>query len=1080
MARKISFIIIGLGLVLLLIPLVAQEKQKDFSQIEKIIKAGNYKAADSLLNDAVSYFISQKNFDTLVSFIALKGEIVYEQEGAEKASTSVFSFVDLIKSRTSSPKLLIDAYREVAEYLGSITQNQQGYNASLEALKYSYQNPGKDSLEIGRSEYNLGVYAYRLGKISLSQDHHRRSLTIRERSSNTTPTDIYFSCNAMGSIMWNILKYDSAALYYTKATKALEKLPDNDLNKFYRTANVQNNLAALYNSTGKTSDAITAMQKTIENYQTFIASKDPHPKKEDAIAGLFQAVDNLAGIYREIGDLSKAGNLLRYSYDQKRQKLAQDNPDIFISEILLGQYYNSLNEPDKALQYLLPGLEKLEKAEGDYLIWKADASYAIALAYQNKKDVDKAAAYYDKSETLYETSYQGEYDDIYMDFLRNASLFYAKNNQYNKAISNADKAYNYLVKVHQEKSLQGFYQQLNIAEVEYLSKRYEQTIQHSKLALTLINDKIKESNNLLDSVKIEMFKPRAILINAKAEYELQKEKNVDYLNKLVSQLNEALQILEKRKVLIDDAESINILIADNSELIGFAKKIEFELYQLTKDDSHLDKLINLHESGLYNRIRSNLDKEKAIRFAHLPIEIQQEEQQLKAAIQSSLQADKPNQELMNGYLQAVHNWQAYLDKVKAKYPEYYNMRYGSIFKPLPQLQSSIPHNTTLIRYFFVDSLLMAFVADSTHKELIQLDGRNLENNIASLLQYNKTEEEQVKQLNGLYNKLWLPLRSDIRTEKVIIIPDGILFNLSFDMLTSEPVQSFKQVAEKSLLAKHAIAYHYSLFMLEKNKSSNNKENYIAFAPGFSDDIKKEYVALIKDSIGLDYQYLSLLPQPNTSRLAKKVKSLLSGSAYLDNASTQHSFIKNAAGHKIIHIGTHAEYNNTHPERSRLIFAKNIDAVNDTNSLYLSDIYNCDVSSDLTILTACESGKPGFHDGEGMISLAHAFNYAGSKSILTGLWKLDEQSSNIITDLFIQNLVKKMPADEALRQAKLQYISQAEGRMKSPAYWSGIVLIGYPEIIPLEKPFNYLPWILAGVGILLVVGFVLVRRKRKSA
>lgn len=1077
MSRKISLIIVGLGLLLVLLPILAQEKQKDFSQIKKLIEAGNYKSADSLLNEAVSYFIAQKNFDTLASFIPLKGKIVYEQDGAEKTSAAVFSFIDLVKTKTSSPKLLTDAYRQAAEYFGIITQNQQGYNASLEALKYSYQSPGKDSLEIARSEYNLGVYAYRLGNISLSQDHHRRSLAIRERSSNTTSADMYFSCNAMASIYWNVLKYDSAALCYKKAISALEKLPDNDLNKFYRNANVQNNLAALYNSTGKTSDAITAMQKTIENFQAFIASKESHPKKEDAVAGLFQAIDNLAAIYKEIGDLSKAGNLLRYSYEQKKQNLAKDNPDIFISEILLGQYYNTLNESDKALQYLLTGLEKLEKAEGDYLIWKADASYAIALAYQNKKEIDKAATYYEKSEALYEESYQGEYDDIYMDFLRNASLFYAKNNQYNKAVINANKAYNYLVQVHQEKSLQGFYQQLNIAEVEYLSKRYQQAIQHSKQALTLISEKIKESNNLLDSVKIELYKPKAILVNAKAEYELQNERNADYLNKLAAQLNEGLQILEKRKVLIDDAESINILIADNTELIEFAKKIEFELYQQTKDDSYLNKLINLHESGLYNRIRSNLDKEKAIRFANLPLEIQQEEQQLKAAIQTSLQANKPNQELMNDYLQATQNWQAYLDKVKVKYPAYYNMRYGSIFKPLPQLQSSIPANTTLIRYFFIDSSLMAFVADSSLKQLIQLDSRNLENNIASLLQYNQTEEEQLKQLNGLYNKLWLPLRNDIHTEKLIIIPDGILFNLSFDMLTSEPVQSFKQVAEKSLLAKHAIAYHYSLFMLEKNKNSSNKENYIAFAPGFSDDIKKEYASLIKDSISLDYQYLSLLPQPNTSKLAKKVKNLLNGNAYLDNASTQTSFIKNAAGHKIVHIGTHAEYNNAYPERSRLIFAKNINAVNDTNSLYLSDIYNCNVSSDLTILTACESGKPGFHDGEGMISLAHAFNYAGSKSILTGLWKLDEQSSNMITDLFIQNLVKKMPADEALRQAKLQYINQAEGRMKSPAYWAGIALMGYPEIIPLEKPFNYLPWLTAGAGILLIVGFVLIRRKR---
>jgi CHAT domain-containing protein len=1080
MIRKISLTIIGLG-ILLLIPILAQEKTKSISQINDEIEAGHFTIADSLLRITSNHFFSQNNFDTLIHFIPLVGKIAYQGSKAENASTAVFSFVEKIKSKTNDPYLLLRAYREIAEYLGSIFQNQQGYNACKEALKYAYLYPGKDSLEVARSEYNLGVYAHRLGNISLAGAHHRRAFYLREASPNTTNEDIYFSGNAMGSIMWYSSKYDSATIFYNKALDALEKMSGNDLNKYYRTAIIENNLAGLYNLDGKTSEAIASMQRTIENYQHFIASKEPHPKKEDALVGLFQAIDNLAGIYKEIGDYNKAEELLLYSYNQKKQKLTPDNTDVSFSEVLLGQYYNSLNDYDKALQYLTTSLTKLENAEGDYLIWKADASYAIALAYENKKNAEKANEFYAKSEALYEQAFRGEYDNIYMDFLRNAALFYAANNQYKKAIGIATKAYNYLVKVHEEKGLQGFYQRLNIAEVEYSSQHYAQAIENSQLALDVIKNKIKESNNLLDSAKIEMYKPKAILVNTKAGYALQQNKTVPYLNQLMEQLNEALQTLEKRKVVIDDPESINILIAENEELIDFAKKIELELYQQTKDDSYLDKLINLHESGLYNRIRSNLDKEKAIRFANLPREVQDQERRLKEAIPASLEANKPNSVLMNDYIEAVHKWEEHLDSVKINYPAYYNMRYGSIFKPLPELQSSIPTGSSLIRYFFVDSSLLALVADSTNKTLIKLNNDRLENKITALLQNNTSEKEQTKLLYELYKKLWLPLESNIHTKKVTIIPDGILFNLSFEMLTTKPTASFGEIPDISLLAKFAISYHYSLFMFDqKEEDIKTDKNYIAFVPGFSDKMKKEYASQIKDSVNLDYQYLQLLPQPNTSKLAEKVKSKLNGSVYLEDASTQRSFISNAADHKIIHIGTHAEYNNIRPERSRLIFAKNINSAEDTNSLYLSDIYNCNINSDLTILTACESGKPGFKDGEGMISLAHAFNYAGSRSILTGLWKLDEQSSNIITDLFIQNLMKKMPEDEALREAKLQYIKQADGRMKTPAYWAGIVLMGKPEIIKLERSVNYLPWIiLAGAGLLLILFFIF-RWKRKNA
>lgn len=1077
MFRKFFFVAAAIGIAVLL-PTLAQNGNGQDSRIERELEAGHYTTADSLLQQAMSDFIAKKNFDTLLYLIPLAGKISYQQGGADKAAARVYSFIETIRSQKNEPALMRDAYRQAAEFFTSISQTQKSFDASAQALKYSYLSPGKDSLELAKSLYNLGVYAYRLGKIPQSQDWHRRSLRIREASTAATPTDLYLSYNAMGSIFWNTSKYDSTALMFDKALQALAKLPDTDLNKYYRTANVQNNLAALYGEEGRTTEAITAMQNTIRNFQAFLAG-NPSEKKEDATAGLFQAIDNLAGIYKDLGDYGKAGNLLNYSYEQKKQKLSADEPDIFISEILLGQYYNAINDYDKALQFLRSGLQKLDQAEGDFLFWQADGSYALAQVYENKKDPANAASYYQKSEALYETSYGGEYDNVYMDFLRNAALFYARNQQYDKAISIAKKPYRYLQSIGSEKSLQGFYQLLNIAEVNYVGGNFKETVQCSNQALALLHEQVKESANLLDSAKAEMYKPRAILIQAKAEYELTPQKTESYLNGLYTRLKEALQTLEKRKVLIDDPQSINILIADNAELIEFAKKIELELYQKTDKDSYLDNFINLHESGLYNRIRENINKEKAIRFANLPKAVSDEEQKLKAAIPDALKADKPNAVLMNDYIRCLKNWEHFLERIRKEYPSYYAMRYGSLFKALPELQSAIPENTTLVRYFFVDTSLFALVADSSRRQLVKLNAEGIDTKISSLVLNKGDEKEQLDLLNELYAKLWKPFESEVHSKKLMIIPDGILFNLSFDMLPVRPIHSFQEMGSHSLLSKYAIAYHYSLFMLDKKRSAPEREkNYIAFVPGFSDDLKKEYSSKMRDSVNLDYQYLSLLPQPNTLQLARKVKGLLEGDAYLDEASTEKSFIQNAAGHKIIHIGTHAEFNNTHPERSRLIFAKSAALPDGVNSLYLSDIYNCNMGSDLTILTACESGRPGFKDGEGMISLAHAFNYAGSKSILTGLWKLDEQASNAITDLFIQNLLKKMPTDEALRQAKLQYLATAEGRMKAPAYWAGIVLMGEPSVIPFKKSNRHTAWFVAGgILVLLISGMVIWQRRR---
>ncbi|MGB3149211.1 MAG: CHAT domain-containing protein, partial [Maribacter sp.] len=176
---------------------------------------------------------------------------------------------------------------------------------------------------------------------------------------------------------------------------------------------------------------------------------------------------------------------------------------------------------------------------------------------------------------------------------------------------------------------------------------------------------------------------------------------------------------------------------------------------------------------------------------------------------------------------------------------------------------------------------------------------------------------------------------------------------------------------------------------------------------------------------------------------------------------------------------HAESNNINPELSRLVFAKNVSdstLIND-NYLYTFEIYDQNLSSNLAILTACETGKPTYQPGEGMISLAHAFNYAGSESILTSLWQIDEQSSNQILDFFYAYLENGLAKDEALRKAKLEYLSKAKGRTLHLQYWAGLVLMGDTSPVELSSSPSYI-WYLI-IGLLAVMALFIVLRKRKG-
>ena len=284
----------------------------------------------------------------------------------------------------------------------------------------------------------------------------------------------------------------------------------------------------------------------------------------------------------------------------------------------------------------------------------------------------------------------------------------------------------------------------------------------------------------------------------------------------------------------------------------------------------------------------------------------------------------------------------------------------------------------------------------------------------------------------------------VQTEQVIIFPDGELFNLAFELLTPKRIQSHRELATSSLLAKHILSYNYSLFMLGENKKVvGYKDDFIAFAPEFDQEMKTRYQMSIADSLFLDKTYLTLLPQPFSTALVKKFSRRFDGSSFLNERASKPLFIQNANEHKIIHIGTHAESNNVSPELSRLVFAKNVSNPSDINDnyLYTYEIYNQDLGSNLAILTACETGKPTYQPGEGMISLAHAFNYAGSESVLTSLWQIDEESSSQLLESFYGHLMEGRRKDEALRLAKLEYLAHAEGRTLHPQYWAGLVLMG---------------------------------------
>src|SRR5690606_29622246 len=99
-------------------------------------------------------------------------------------------------------------------------------------------------------------------------------------------------------------------------------------------------------------------------------------------------------------------------------------------------------------------------------------------------------------------------------------------------------------------------------------------------------------------------------------------------------------------------------------------------------------------------------------------------------------------------------------------------------------------------------------------------------------------------------------------------------------------------------------------------------------------------------------------------------------------------------------------------------------------------------ADLVVLSACQTSLGTLQKGEGVMSLARGFSYAGVGSLISSLWSVNEQSTADMFMNFYKHVATAQTKAQALRHAKLEWLgSNVENARKSPFYWAGFVFYG---------------------------------------
>ena len=288
----------------------------------------------------------------------------------------------------------------------------------------------------------------------------------------------------------------------------------------------------------------------------------------------------------------------------------------------------------------------------------------------------------------------------------------------------------------------------------------------------------------------------------------------------------------------------------------------------------------------------------------------------------------------------------------------------------------------------------------------------------------------------LFNGLLGGIPEFKENQALIVVPDGKLHMLPFAALADNG---------QYVLASHQVTVVPSgtvLHILEQRAQKTGTANlpYVGVAAWTTDSPPHTLLASIHRAVsGPERSELIALPESRhevetiATDLPKPSTILLGANA------TETNFKQLPLGHYgVIHLALHGYVDPEIPDRSALVFAPQQQPTDDS-LLQIREIRNLHLNASLVTLSACNTGV-GPVGEEGVASIVNAFIEAGSQSVVSTLWELEDHTTAHLMTAFYDHLGHREEKSAALRQAQLEMLNSGE----PPYYWAGFVLVGNPR------------------------------------
>jgi len=936
---------------------------------------------------------------------------------------------------------------------------EKAIRLSKEALDYAVANFKVGDTMIMKMQSAYGYTLMQKGNYVAAEPFFSTAIKTAEQYKKEN-TKIYLEIiGNRGMNYYYAGNFESAEASYKKLIKLIEaQKPINELSY----AQVVNNLAVLYVDQKRFDEAEPLYLLAMKIRKEALGEKN---------ASYAQSIGNLAILYRNIGRFDEAEKMnlenlkIQKSLSERGYALGLNN---------LAVYYLATNQQQKALPLLIESLNIRKKIHGTAHPQYAHALNNLGPAYDYFEEYDKAEACLKEAMTIREKLYPAQHPDLLETYNNLAYLYF----DMGKKLEMSELL---------QKSIKG---NGNLKELPTeIDSKWSEII--DKTEFTNLKVLISSLNLLLKELKVALqMQPKDLLLLDKA-----------------LRISKAVVLSEEkmRRSFSTEGDKMHN-ISDFLHWTGTAVKYATTIARLSGNGDEEGFVYAERNKSLL--LLGAMKAQKARAFGDLPDSLMQKEQALQKELGLlkkeliELKNEENKADKLANLSRLMAEAKQFQKELETKYPKYYKLKYTSSSLQAKEIQQLLSAKAAMIEYFVSDSSVFVFTvtAKKVSVKELKIDFKTLKEktknfrkalNDYDFIQKNSQEAYQLYTETAFwfYKTLLEPSLLEIKDiEQLIIIPDAELGHIPFEsFLTEKPSDVVNYIKLPYLLNHYKISYNYAAALWKENMEQPKKKNnakLFAAAPEYSAAANHVRAPKERDQNLLKLRD-ALQDLPAARKEVTELSKLFAGRFLLNNDASELAFKSEAENYAIIHLAMHGLLNTQYPILSSLAFTENGDSTED-NFLQAYEISQLKLNAELVVLSACETGYGKFQKGEGVLSLARSFMYAGVPSLVVSLWQVNDASTSQIMQLFYKNLSKGMDKAEALQRAKMQYICSNQTPIAAtttahPAYWAPFIQIGDSRPIKVHQKMQYsgLLWLslASSGGLLLLFALLFSRRKR---